>query len=72
MHVPFIMLEPGLVQMGMPKKTAALMVEMLKAMNAGKLAPQTPRTPQNTTPTTLESFIAEVFVPAYQAKATTA
>jgi uncharacterized protein YbjT (DUF2867 family) len=69
MQVPFIMLEPGLVQMGLPKKTAALMVEMLKAMNAGKLAPQQPRSAENTTATTMETFIAEVFVPAYQARA---
>ncbi|HUJ32236.1 MAG TPA: NAD(P)H-binding protein [Candidatus Acidoferrum sp.] len=69
MQVPFLMLEPALAQIGMSRKMAALMVEMLKAANAGLLNPEQPRTPQNTTPTTIESFVAEVFAPAYMAKA---
>ena len=35
MQVPFMMLEPALVQMGMPKKTAALLIEMWKARMRG-------------------------------------
>ncbi|HTS12783.1 MAG TPA: NmrA family NAD(P)-binding protein [Candidatus Limnocylindrales bacterium] len=72
MQVPFIMLEPALAQIGMSKKMAALMVEMLKAANAGMLNPTQPRTAENTTPTTMEWFIKEVFAPAYSAKAGTA
>jgi len=68
MQVPFIMLEPALTQMGMPKSTAALMIEMWKGMNAGLTAPQETRSPKNTTPTTLESFVADVFAPAYLSK----
>jgi uncharacterized protein YbjT (DUF2867 family) len=68
MQVPFIMLEPALTQMGMPKSTAALMIEMWKGMNAGLVAPQETRSPKNTTPTTLESFVADVFAPAYLSK----
>jgi len=69
MQVPFMMLEPALVQMGLPKKTAALLIEMWKGANAGLIAPQEQRSAKNTTPTTLESFVMEVFAPAYAEKA---
>ncbi|HSY58552.1 MAG TPA: hypothetical protein VK795_03275, partial [Terriglobales bacterium] len=69
MQVPFMMLEPALVQMGLPKKTAALLIEMWKGANAGLIAPQEQRSAKNTTPTTLESFVTEVFAPAYAEKA---
>jgi uncharacterized protein YbjT (DUF2867 family) len=65
MQVPFMMLEPALVQIGMPKKTAALLVEMWKGANAGLIVPLEQRSAKNTTPTTLESFVTEVFAPAY-------
>jgi len=69
MQVPLTMLEPALTQMGMSKKMAALMVEMMKAGNDGMLHPQEPRSRKNTTSTTMESFVADVFGPAYAAKA---
>jgi len=72
MHVPFLMLEPALVQMGIPKRSAALMVEMWKAQNAGLVKAEEPRSAKNTTPTTIEMFAAEVFAPAYKAKTTAA
>jgi uncharacterized protein YbjT (DUF2867 family) len=72
MQVPFMMLEPALVQMGLPKSTAALFIEMWKGGAAGLIAPQEQRSAKNTTPTTLESFVAEVFAPAYNAKTTSA
>src|ERR1700740_1768022 len=40
MQVPFTMLEPALVQMGLPKSTAALLIEMWKGANAGLIGPQ--------------------------------
>jgi len=61
-----------LMQMGVPPKTAALFIEMYKAINAGVVAPQEPRTPENTTPTSFEKFVQDIFVPAYQGKAATA
>ena len=67
-QVPFGMLEPALVQMGLPKNTAALLIEMWKGANEGLIVPLEPRSPKNTTPTTLESFVAEVFAPAYASK----
>ncbi|MFY9729006.1 MAG: NAD(P)H-binding protein [Candidatus Acidiferrales bacterium] len=68
MQVPFLMLEPALVQMGLPKSTAALLIEMWKGANAGLITPQERRSPKNTTSTTLESFVAEVFAPVFLSK----
>lgn len=72
MHVPFLVLEPALVKMGMPKSSAALIIEMWKAGKEGHVAATEPRTQKNTTPTTIEEFVEEVFVPAYNAKSTAA
>jgi uncharacterized protein YbjT (DUF2867 family) len=72
MQVPFMMLEPALLQMGLPKSTAALLIEMWKGANAGLIAPQEQRTAKNTTPTRLESFVAEVFAPAFLNKTASA
>jgi uncharacterized protein YbjT (DUF2867 family) len=69
MQVPFMMLEPALVQMGLPKKTAALVIEMWKGGNAGLITPLEQRSTKNTTPTTLESFVTNTFAPAYSAQA---
>jgi uncharacterized protein YbjT (DUF2867 family) len=68
MQVPLIMLEGALLQMGFPKSSAAMMIEMFKAESSGMCDPQEPRSPANTTPTTLESFASEVFRPAYLGK----
>lgn len=68
MQVPFLMLEPALVEMGLPKSTAALLIEMWKGANAGLITPQERRSPKNTTSTTLESFVAEVFAPVFLSK----
>jgi uncharacterized protein YbjT (DUF2867 family) len=65
MHVPFIMLEPALVSTGMQKTTAALMIEMWKAMNSGVIKFHEPRNEKNTTPTSIETWMKEIFVPAY-------
>lgn len=72
MHVPFMVLEPALVKMGLPKSSAALIIEMWKAGKEGLVAPTEPRSMKNTTPTTIEEFVEEVFVPAYNAKSTAA
>jgi uncharacterized protein YbjT (DUF2867 family) len=65
MQVPFMMLEPALVQTGLQKSTVALMIEMWKSMNSGALKFHEPRNAKNTTPTSIEAFVAEVFAPAY-------
>jgi uncharacterized protein YbjT (DUF2867 family) len=69
---PAFLVEQGLKQLGIPKKTASLMTEMHEAGNDGLLIPQEPRSEQNTTPTSIEAFAQEEFAPAYQAKGATA
>ncbi len=69
---PYDQVQQALTQMGVPPKGAALYIEMYKAINAGILIPQEPRSPENTTPTSFEQFVQDVFAPAYQGKATTA
>ena len=64
-QVPSPMLEAALLKMGLPKKTAELIIEMWNGANAGLIVPQEARSARNTTPTTLESFVTEMFVPAY-------
>src|SRR6266481_8792897 len=64
--------QQALVQMGFSPKKAAVYIEMYKAINAGVLVPQEPRSPENTAPTSFENFIRDVFAPAYQGKARTA
>jgi uncharacterized protein YbjT (DUF2867 family) len=59
----------ALVQMGMSEPFAKLLLEMISSLNSGKMRALEPRTQQNTTPTTYETFVAETFVPAYQEKA---
>jgi uncharacterized protein YbjT (DUF2867 family) len=65
MQVPFMMLEPALVQSGMSKDITALLIEMWKSMNSGVMKTLEPRNEKNTTPTSIEQFVAEVFAPAY-------
>jgi uncharacterized protein YbjT (DUF2867 family) len=59
----------AMVQMGMSDQFARLLLEMTAALNLGTMHALEPRTPQNTTPTTFETFVAETFVPAYQRQA---
>src|SRR5712672_4270716 len=69
---PYDQVQQVLTQMGVPPKGAALYIEMYKAINAGILIPQEPRSPQNTTPTSFEQFVQDVFAPAYRGVAATA
>jgi hypothetical protein len=65
-------LQQALTQSGFSPKKAAVYVEMFTAINAGVLAAQEPRSLQNSTPTSFEKFVQDVFAPAYQGKAATA
>jgi uncharacterized protein YbjT (DUF2867 family) len=71
-QLPYDRAQQALTQMGVPPKTAALYIELYKAINAGVLAAQEPRSPENTTPTSFEEFVQDVFAPAYHAMAPTA
>jgi hypothetical protein len=61
-----------LEQMGMPSKKAAVYIEMFRAINAGVLAAQEPRSSENSTATSFETFVQDVFAPAYHGKASAA
>ena len=58
--------EQTLVQMGLSTKTAAYLIEMFQGFNNGIVAGMQPRSAANTTPTSIETFVKEVFAPAYQ------
>jgi uncharacterized protein YbjT (DUF2867 family) len=62
-------LKPALTQMGMSSNMADLLLEMSDALNSGYMKPRETRSPRNTTPTTIETFISDTFVPAYRGKA---
>jgi len=63
--------EQGMKQMGVPKKSARLMSELNDAIDDGLLVPFEARSEANTTPTSFETFVTEVFVPAYHGAART-
>jgi len=67
-QVPSVTFGASLLQMGLPKKTSELIVEMCDGANAGLMVPQEERSGKNTTPTTLEAFVKNVFAPAYLQK----
>jgi uncharacterized protein YbjT (DUF2867 family) len=62
-------LKPVLMQMGMSASMADLVLEMSDALNSGYMKALEPRSPANTTPTTLETFLADRFLPAFRGKA---
>ena len=64
--------QQALTKAGFSPKKAAVYIEMFQAINAGLLAAQEPRSPQNSTPTSFEKFVQDVFAPAYHGKAFTA
>jgi uncharacterized protein YbjT (DUF2867 family) len=64
--------EQALTQSGFPPKKAAVYIEMFKAINAGVIAARERRVPENSTPTSFEKFVEDVFAPAYHGKASAA
>ncbi len=65
---PYDQVQQVLEQMGMSPKKAAVYIEMFKAINTGVLAAQEPRSRENTTPTSFETFVQDDFTPAYHGK----
>jgi uncharacterized protein YbjT (DUF2867 family) len=68
-NLPASVLKPAMMQMGMSSSMVDLLMEMCDALNSGHMKSKEARSPRNTTSTTLETFVAEVFVPAYRGKA---
>ncbi len=65
--VPAMMLRPALKQIGMSGSMVDILLEMADALNSGYMAPLEPRSEANTTPTSIETFVSEEFVPRFQA-----
>jgi uncharacterized protein YbjT (DUF2867 family) len=70
--LPYIMFpydeaEKGMIAMGLSPDMSRTYVEMSRAFNEGRIKAE-PRGAHNTTPTSIEAFCDEVFVPAFTAK----
>jgi uncharacterized protein YbjT (DUF2867 family) len=59
----------GMMAMGMSGSIVDLILEMGAAMNSGYMKELEPRSAENTTPTSYETFVTEEFVPNYRAAA---
>lgn len=68
-QMPAMQLKPALMAMGMSGNFVDLLMQMSEALNTGYMIALEPRTPENTTPTTIERFVTENFVPAYRGTA---
>jgi uncharacterized protein YbjT (DUF2867 family) len=72
MQLPADQVIQALTQMGISANFAGLIVEMAGALNDGRMKALEPRSAANTTPTSFEQFVQDVFLPAYRGKAATA
>jgi hypothetical protein len=72
MQLPASQLKPAFMKMGMSSNMADGLLELSDALNSGYLRMLEPRSTGNTTPTTIETFIADTFVPDYRGKAASA
>jgi len=64
-QAPNEQVRPALIQLGMSPNMADLILEMSAALNSGHMRALEPRSAQNTTPTSYETFVSEEFVPLY-------
>jgi uncharacterized protein YbjT (DUF2867 family) len=60
-QLPAAQLKPAFIQMGMSANMTDLLLEMSDALNSGYMKALEPRSAQNTTPTSIETFVAEQF-----------
>ena len=67
-QLPAEQLKPALAKMGMSPNMVDLLLEMAEALNSGYMAALEPRFSGNTTPTSIETFVTEVFLPRFQRK----
>ena len=68
-QLPAMMVKPAMLQMGLSSQAAGMLLEMMESMNTGWMKALEARSARTNTPTTLETFAADVFVPAYQGRA---
>jgi uncharacterized protein YbjT (DUF2867 family) len=62
-------LKPALLGLGMSSSMADLLLEMSDSLNSGYMAALEARSAQNTTATSIETFVTKVFVPQFTGKA---
>src|ERR1019366_8076216 len=72
MQAPAMMAKPAMIQSGMSADFVDQLIELSNAISHGELVMLEPRTAENTTPTSFETFTNEVLVPAYKGKSATA
>lgn len=68
LQLPDAQLRPALLQLGMSPNFVDLLLEMSATINSGYMRALEKRSAENTTPTSFETFVAEVFVPLYKQK----
>jgi uncharacterized protein YbjT (DUF2867 family) len=66
LQLPDEQLRPALLQLGMSASMVDLLLEMSASLNSGYMRALEKRSPQNTTPTSYEAFVADEFVPRYR------
>lgn len=71
-QLPATQLKPAFMQMGMSASTADGILEMSDALNSRTMRMLEPRSPENSTPTTFETWVADTFVPAFRGRASAA
>ena len=67
-QLPPEQIRPGLMQAGISANMADLLLEMSDSLNSGYIRALEKRSPENTTFTSFEKFVAETFVPLYKGK----
>ena len=66
LKLPGMQLKPAMMQMGLSSSLADALLEMSESLNTGYMRALEPRSSQNTTPTKVETWVGEVFVPAFR------
>ncbi len=72
MELPDEQVIQAMTEMGISKNMAVLLCEMSAAINSGYMKPLERRSEKNTTPTSFETFVEEVFLPAFKGQAASA
>jgi uncharacterized protein YbjT (DUF2867 family) len=67
-QLPDAQVKPALMQIGFSPNMVDLLLEMAHSLNSGYMAALEPRSLGNTTPTSIEEFVATEFVPRFQGK----
>jgi uncharacterized protein YbjT (DUF2867 family) len=67
-QVPAEQIRQGMSQMGISANSARLLTDMWEQVNAGVMKGEEGRSARNMTPTSIETFVAEAFAPAFQGK----